>query len=272
MQPLFETLAVTILAFLGLFLGLLLGQIRKRWWALGYAFPLVSTVAVGLARLVSRLRFLIPFSWISAGRNEFVVLAFVVPMALGTLIWRLPKKSEKILAGLLLVVASVLIFIYPFLVPVLIRSKLEQLSTCMTSSGLCLQNTSYTCGPAAAVTALARLGIKAEEGELAVLARTTPQMGTPDDTLALAIEQRYGTRGLRCTYRHFDSIAQLKGMCPTIAVVKFAFLVDHYITVLEVSDDKVVVADPIVGKEELTYEQFGDKWRYIGIVVQRSDR
>jgi len=270
MQPLFETLAVTILAFLGLFIGLWIGQVRKRWWAIGYAFPLVSTVAVGLARLVSRLRFLIPFSWISAGRNEFVVLTFVVPMALGTLIWRLPKKSEKILAGLLLVVASVFFFIYPFLVPVLIRGKLDQLDTSMTFSGVCLQSTSYTCGPAAAVTALARLGIKAEEGELAVLARTTPQMGTPDDMLAVAIEQRYGTRGVRCTYRHFDSIEQLKGICPTIAVVKFAFLVDHYITVLEVDDDKVVVGDPINGKEELTHDQFRDKWRSTGIVVARQ--
>ena len=162
MQPLFETLAVTILAFLGLLIGLWIGQIRKRWWALGYAFPLVSTVTVGLAIRVNRLRFLIPFCWISAGRSEFVVLAFAVPMAFGTLIWRLPKKSEKILAGALLGVASVLFFIYPFLVPVLIRTRLAQLDTSMTFSGVCLQTTRYTCGPAAAVTALARLGIKAD--------------------------------------------------------------------------------------------------------------
>ena len=269
MQPLFETLAVTILAFLGLLIGLWIGQIRKRWWALGYAFPLVSTVTVGLAIRVNRLRFLIPFCWISAGRSEFVVLAFAVPMAFGTLIWRLPKKSEKILAGALLGVASVLFFIYPFLVPVLIRTRLAQLDTSMTFSGVCLQTTRYTCGPAAAVTALARLGIKADEGELAVLARTTPQMGTPDDMLAVAMEQRYGRDGVRCTYRHFDSIEQLKETCPTIAVVKFAFLVDHYITVLEVADDKVVVGDPLNGKEDLTYDQFRRKWRSIGIVVSR---
>jgi len=270
MQPLFETLAVTILAFLGLFLGVWIGRVKKRLWIMGYALPLAAVLLVAIGRNIDRLRFVPPFSLALAGRSEYILLAFAVPMVLGTLIPRLPGKRVKILLGILLGLVSVNGVVCPFLVPALIRSKLDQLDTSMTLSGVCLQNTSYTCGPAAAVTALARLGIKAEEGELAIMAHTTPITGTPDDLLVEAIEQRYGREGVRCTYRYFDSIDHLKEMCPTIAVVEFAFLVDHYITVLEVSDDKVIVGDPINGKEDLTYDQFRDKWRSTGIVVGRQ--
>ena len=270
MQPLFETLAVTILAFLGLFLGLWIGQIKKRLWVLGYALPLALVALVAFGRNIDRLRFVPPFSLALAGRSEYILLAFAVPMLLGTLLMRLPGKRVKVLLGILLGLVSINGVVCPFLVPLLIRGRLDQLDTSMTFSGVCLQSTSYTCGPAAAVTALRRLGIKAEEGELAILAHTTPITGTPDDLLVAAIEQRYAREGVRCTYRYFDSIEQLKGICPTIAVVKFAFLVDHYVTVLEVDDDKVIVGDPINGKEELTYDQFRDKWRSAGIVVARQ--
>ena len=56
----------------------------------------------------------------------------------------------------------------------------------------------------------------------------------------------------------------------TIAATALAFLVDHYITVLEVDDDKVVVGDPINGRDRLTHDQFRDKWRSTGIVVSRQ--
>ena len=270
MQPLFETLAVTILAFLGLFIGLWIGQVRKRWWALGYAFPLALVVLVAFGRNIDRLRFVLPFSLVLAGRYEYIVLGFVVPMVLGTLIPRVDGLRIKILLGILLGIATIYGVVCPFFVPFLIRGRLEKLDTAMTLSGVCLQTTNYTCGPAAAVTALARFGIKAEEGEMAILAHTTPKTGTPDDLLAQAIEKRYGREGIRCTYRRFDSIEQLKGICPMIAVVKFAFFVDHYVTVLEVDDEKVLIGDPINGKEELTYDQFRDRWRSTGIVVARQ--
>ena len=269
MQPILETIAVTALAFLGFLIGLRFGWIKKRWWLLGYALPLSLVVLVGIGRNFDRLRFVFPFSLALAARNEYVILAFAVPMVLGTLIPRIPAKRTKTLLGVLLFVITINGVALPFLVPGLIRRKLERLETWIAPGGVCLQNTYYTCGPAAAVTALRKLGIEAEEGELAVLANTTPFTGTPDDLLADAVEQRYGRDGIRCEYRRFDSIAQLKEICPTIAVVKFAFLVDHYITVLEVRDEKIVVGDPAYGRNELSHEEFRDKWRFIGIVVSR---
>ena len=271
MQPWLETLGVTGLALLAIILGLAVSQLKKPWWLIGYAIPLLLLLLIALARNINSLRFTIVFSTINAGRNEFIAFACAIPMVLSILIGRLPGKRQKALMAILIAIASVQFIVYPFLVPALIRNKLSRLPTIITDDGVCLQNTDYTCGPAAAVTALARLNIEANEGELAVIARTTPQMGTPDDMLADAIEKRYGDCGIRCQYRYFDSIHQLKLKGPTIAVVKFAFLIDHYVTVLEVTDKEVIVGDPLEGKQTLTYEQFREKWRFIGITINRTN-
>jgi predicted double-glycine peptidase len=270
MQPWFETIGVLILTLLAITLGLLFSKIKKRIWLLGYAIPLALIIMVALVRNINWLRFYQPFSFISAGRREFVIFAFAVPMVFSTLIPRLPRKLEKILVSIMVVIASVLFFVFPFMTPALVRGKLENLQTTLSDEGFCLQTTNYTCGPASAVTALAQFGIKAQEGELAILAYSSPQMGTPDDLLARAIEKRYGSEGIRCSYRYFDTIEQLKQNCPTIAVIKYTFFVDHYVTVLEVTENKVIIADPIVGRLEYTYEQFNKEWRFVGILVKKE--
>jgi len=270
MLPILETVALTALAFIGFLIGLRFGWIKKRWWLLGYVIPLALVLLVSVGRNFDQLRFAFPFSLVLAARNEYVILAFAVPMVLGTLIPRIPAKRTRILLGVLLIMVTINGVGLPFLVPALIRGKLQRIETWIEPGGVCLQSTHYTCGPAAAVTALYMFGIKAEEGELAVIAHTTPFTGTPDDLLADAIEQRYGRDGITCEYRRFDSIEQLKEACPTIAVVKFAFLVDHYVTVLEVHDDKIVVGDPTYGRKELTHDEFRDKWRSTGIAISRQ--
>jgi hypothetical protein len=135
--------------------------------------------------------------------------------------------------------------ICPFLVPALIRGHLLNLSTRVDSTGLCYQTTNYTCAPAAAVTALRRLGLTAEEGEIAVLSRTSPVAGTLPWCLYKALKGRYGADGLECQYRQFDSVGQLKDASVTLAVVKDVFLSDHCVAVLDVSDRTVTVADPV---------------------------
>jgi hypothetical protein len=189
MQPWFETIGVLILASLAITLGLLFGKVKKRVWLLGYAIPFVLIVMIALVRNTNQLRFYQPFSFISAGRREFVIFSFAIPMLFGTLIPRLARKREKILISIMLVIASILFFVFPFMTPALVRGELENLQTRFSNDGVCLQTTKYTCGPAAAVTALARFGIDAQEGELAILAYSSPQMGTADDLLARAIEK-----------------------------------------------------------------------------------
>ena len=269
MQPWFETIGVIILALLGITLGLLIGKIKKRLWLLGYLLPLILIVMIALTRNIYQLGFHQPFLWVCAGRREFVIFSFSIPMLFGSLIPRLLEKTEKIMIGFLVAAASISFFVIPFISPILVRKELENLETVFLDNGICIQTTDYTCGPAAAVTALNQFSIIADEGELAILAYTTPQTGTSDDLLVKAIEKKYGPEGIRCEYRYFTSVEQLKGNYPVIAVVKFSFMIDHYITVLEVTNDKVIIGNPSVGKEVLTYDEFKKKWRHVGIVVKK---
>jgi ABC-type bacteriocin/lantibiotic exporter with double-glycine peptidase domain len=160
--------------------------------------------------------------------------------------------------------------VLPFLAPAFYLKKLAALQTHVDSEGVCRQNTDYTCGPAAAVTALRRLGFPAEEGELAVRCRTNPFSGTAPDVLCEVLRERYGPLGLRCQYRPFASIDELKQAGLTLAVVKFGWLVDHYVTVLEVTDQAVVVGDPLAGRVTLSHQEFAARWRKVGVVLGRD--
>ncbi len=65
----------------------------------------------------------------------------------------------------------------------------------------------------------------------------------------------------------FDSVDELKLIGPTLAVLKEAFLWDHCVAVIDVSDKTVTIADPALGEQILTHEQFTKTWRGCGIVM-----
>ena len=235
MLPWLETIGIFILADIGVLIGLLTTRLKKPLWLLGYIVPLFLIIIIALPRHIYWLVFYPPFSWLNAGRREYVIFAFAIPMIFSTLIPRMPKLIQKVALTLFVTVVSVIFFVIPFISPILIRHDLENIKTEFSYDGMCIQSTDYTCGPASAVIALYQLGIEASEGELAILAYTTPQTGTSDDLLAKAIEKKYGPEGIICTYRHFKSVAELKANCPAIVVTKYSFLVDHYVTVIKVS-------------------------------------
>jgi len=168
---------------------------------------------------------------------------------------------------------SVVVFwfsIMPFLVPALIEPQLAAIETRIDSRGICYQSTDFTCAPAAAVTVLRRLGLTAYEGELAVLSHSSPMSGTLPNCLKTALENRYGSEGLKCQYRRFNSLDQLKEAGFTLAVVKDSFLTDHCVAVLKVSDSGVVLADPVTGTRMLSCRQFESIWRFTGLVLSRD--
>jgi predicted double-glycine peptidase len=160
----------------------------------------------------------------------------------------------------------------PFLAPALLQSEHASLKTLINAEGLCFQTTDYTCGPAAAVTALGKLGIDAEEGNLAILAHSSPVVGTLPQCLSDAIDKQYSSLGLESTFRMFNSVDQLKEADYTLVIVKDHFLSDHCIVVLEVRDDSIVVADPVRGKEIISRQSFENMWRFSGITINRRQR
>jgi len=269
MNPWLETLGVILLAVVGGFLGLWLSRLPRPYWLLGYFLPLAALVLIALARWIPRLEFVAPMSWLMAGRTEFALCPLVGTMIFTTLMSRIPRRQLKILISILMVLVCAQP-LWMFIAPAFNRASLARLVTRTDNNGICLQSTEYNCGPAAAVTALRKLGLPAEEGDIAILFHCAPGLGTQPDVMCEALKKRYGSQGLNCEYRYFDSISELKNDGITIAVTKFSFWVDHYVTVLEVDGDTVIVGDPLSGKQKLSREDFTQKWRLVGVVLKRD--
>ena len=88
--------------------------------------------------------------------------------------------------------------------------------------------------------------------------------------LADAIEENFGDKGVRCEIKVFETTDDMKAHCPVIIIVHYKAMLDHFVTVLEVDSDTVLIGDPLNGKEHLSHKKFEDKWRQIGIVVQKN--
>jgi len=270
MNPWIETAGVILVAVLGIVAGSVFSRLRRPYWVLGYLLPLMLIAMLGLVRLDNSLSFVRPFVWVSTGRVRFITLSLAVSMGLTVPLSRLPRRWERLVVCLLMAGFVAWFSVLPFLVPALIRERLSNLKTRFDANGICRQTTDFTCGPAAAVTALGRLGLSANEGELAVLSYSSPVVGTLPACLTSALQKRYGAEGLRCSYRRFESIEQLRKAGITLVVVRDAFLLDHCVAVLDVSDDTVTVADPVTGEEVVPYRKFEKIWRFAGIVLQRD--
>jgi len=202
------------------------------------------------------------------GRSRFVCFNFVTTMLLSAPLSRLPKKRNRIFLCVLIAVLTSMSVI-PFLAPAFNRSYLASLKTRVDSDGVCRQSNDYTCGPAAAVTALRKLGLPAEEGEIALLGHSSSLTGTDPDVLAAELQKRYARDGLQVQYRAFQDVQDLKRAGLTVAVLRFNALQDHCVTILGVETDKIIVADPLSGLTCLSPQDFEDKWQFVGIVLSR---
>jgi len=257
-------------ALAGVAAGLWFSRLKSWHWTIGYFIPLFFVLVYAVGYHVPGLMFTPPFCWLLMGLRKFAVFGFIATMVLTTPMSRLPQKRLRVLVGLLMVILVFFMAIFPFIAPMVDRSQLSRLHTNLDKNGICLQTTDYTCGPASAVTALRKLGLPAEEGQIAIWSCTSSQEGTPEDMLADALNREYGTRGLSATCRAFKSVEELKYVGPTLAVIKYGFLVDHWVTVLAVTDTEVILGDPLVGLQRVSYEEFAQKWRFIGVILERK--
>jgi predicted double-glycine peptidase len=173
-----------------------------------------------------------------------------------------------------LVIATVLATSYSgwmeFFAPALAREELASLQTRFSREGICLQTTEYTCGPAAAVTVLAHLGFKAEEGDLALRANCSPHTGTDPSDLAGAIDERFGMMGAWVEYRPLDTLEELQKAGLALTVIKFDSMLDHWVAVLKVDAYHVHYADPARGLRIERRADFERKWEHETIRVWRQ--
>lgn len=269
MNPWLESLAALFIAVTAFLLGGWVSRLRKPWWLVGYAVPLMVILVYCLASFFPALALAPPVSWLSAGRTRFVCFNALAVLLLSTPLARLPRKRTRVALCLFIFVLTA-ISVVPFIAPVFNRSYLTTLKTRIDGDGVCRQSNDYTCAPAAAVTALRKLGIPAEEGQIAILAHSSSLTGTEPDVLASVLQKHYGDQGLITQYRAFKDLQELKLSGLTIAVMKFNALQDHCVTVFGVDANHVLVGDPLNGFSRIPRDEFESKWLYVGIVLKRQ--
>jgi len=117
------------------------------------------------------------------------------------------------------------------------------------TSGIVMQSTDYSCGPAALATVLQNMGFNATEGELKVLAGTD-QTGTSMHGLVRAAQAKgLSAVGMRLTVdelKHNMVVHVIKDGTP------------HYSVVREVTENSVKLADPSLGNIEMSREKFSE--------------
>jgi len=260
---------VILFTGIGGLVGWTSSRLKRGFWLLGYVLPLLLLLAIGFGRRFPVLDFVAPFRWLTYGRMEFALLGPIITCLFASLFSRLAGRRIKILLAILVVAVVLSQSVAPFAVPLFMVGKLESLETTLDKNDVCLQSTGYTCGPAAAVSALGQFGIEADEGQIALRAFTTTS-GTDPDLLCRTINDMYADQGITAAYRPFKFIDELKDAGVTIVVIKHSFLIDHYVTVLDVTDDEIVTADSLVGRYSMSHSHFLTIWRSTGIVIQKN--
>jgi predicted double-glycine peptidase len=141
--------------------------------------------------------------------------------------------------------------------------------TAIDSEGICRQTTDATCVAASMVTALRMRGIEAEEEEMARLAYTERSGGTTDSRALWALQRKLAGTGLRARYERMDLAALRAATKPVLVQLHWGFFASHMVPVLEVTDEGVVIGDPMGGVYTMTLAAFEREWKGMGIVIER---
>lgn len=206
---------------------------------------------------------------ISAGRLRFVLLSFAVTLGLTAPLGQLHSLISRFATCAIMSVFLAILVSLPFMGPAMVQGELSGLQTTFDSDGVCRQSQSFTCGPAAAVTALNHFGLTGDEGQLAVASRTSPIIGTSPWNLCKAINDIYAGQDLQCDFRHLGSLEQIPVGSIALTIIEDAILTDHCVAIMAYNDQTVTIADPVGGLIFMPRQLFTQQWRNCGIILQR---
>ncbi len=210
-----------------------------------------SLLLICLAWRTPRLRFL----WFGAGLAGIAVA-----------LWQGPVLYHRTSGVMMTLAVPPLTMCFSgwmeFLAPAISRWELSHLATQISTDGVCIQTTEYTCGPAAAVTLLRRHGFRADEGDLAIRSKASFHTGVDAPLLAAAVEEEFRAAGVKADSARDQTIEQLQQAGECLAVVPFDADTDHWVAVLEVTNENVIVADPLRGMRTMSRAEFAETWRH----------
>ena len=104
MESWLGTIGVVLVALLGIMLGRIFSSLRRPFWVVGYLLPALLVAMLVITRFSDSLVFGPAFFWMTAGREKFVILCLAVSMGLTTPLSRLPRRCEKWIVCILMVV------------------------------------------------------------------------------------------------------------------------------------------------------------------------
>ena len=122
---------------------------------------------------------------------------------------------------------------------------------------VCLQSTPSTCGPASVSTIMKQLGGAPSEKATARAAHSYA-----GGTEAWYLARYVRSQGFRARFDFRETFTPSVGV-PAVVGVRLGSA-GHFIAVLEVSGDRVTVADPLRGKERLSLAEFYRRYEFTG--------
>jgi uncharacterized protein YvpB len=117
------------------------------------------------------------------------------------------------------------------------------------------------------VIALRSFGIDAQEGQVAIESRTAPVMGTDIVNLTEALEKHCRGKPISLKLGAYSSIDEIRGADAFLTIVDRTTFAAHFVTVLAVTDQHVIIGDPASGLIGMTHEQFESVWRHVGVAL-----
>ncbi|MDP6505079.1 MAG: cysteine peptidase family C39 domain-containing protein, partial [Planctomycetota bacterium] len=197
---------------------------------------------------------------------DFVFFAAGVSVMLCALMPKLKSPRQRGMVKLLLALAILYNFL-PFALPVLAMPHQMSLSNRLNKDGVCIQSNGFNCGPAAAVIALRSFGIDAQEGQVAIESRTAPVMGTDLVNLAETLKKHCSGRPISLKLGVYKSVDEIRRADAFLTIVERTTFAAHFVTVLAVTDEHVLIGDPASGLIGMTHEQFESVWRHVGVAL-----
>jgi hypothetical protein len=270
LSVLLECAGFVLAVCLAIAVGKRLSELASPWWGVGYAVFLPVIIGVVIVRRLPTVEFHPLMFWLMKGRLDFVVFAVGVSVMLCAVIPRLKRGRQRGMVHLLMATAILYNFL-PFALPVLAMPHQMSLTNRLSHDGICLQSNGFNCGPAAAVTALRAVGIEAREGQLAIESRTAPVMGTDIVCLTEVLKERCQGKPISLNLGAYSSIDEIRGVDAFLTIVDRTTFAAHFVTVLAVTDEDVIIADPASGILEMTHEQFESVWRHVGVTMKEGN-
>ncbi len=135
---------------------------------------------------------------------------------------------------------------------------------------VCLQSTSHSCGPAAAVTLLHSMGKSVSEGEMANLTLLRPGQGVTALELTRGLNVALRSAGWRARIDRLNEQELAWQRRPFMAELRRPGGRFHCVVVRKVHSDSVVVADPAYGEKVVDMAGFLSEWTGITITAVPS--